>query len=113
MNGPLEIVRELRDRGIALFIVGDELRYRAPKGALTEELRELLQRHKPGLIQFLARAGITAVYRQCPPYPDGTGLVKCFYCTRLVQGVCNRMRVPMHGISLLRECRYFIMRGGW
>jgi hypothetical protein len=45
-----EVLRESRARGIELFVEGDALRYRAPRGALTAELRAALADHKAELL---------------------------------------------------------------
>jgi tubulysin polyketide synthase-like protein len=48
------ILREVRGRGVELKVVGDELLYR-PRGALTENLRAALLKHKSALMTLLAR----------------------------------------------------------
>jgi hypothetical protein len=53
VNPHLELLAELRARGVMLTAVGDRLRYRAPKGALTAELRQRLTIHKPELLAAL------------------------------------------------------------
>ncbi len=49
------------------------------------------------------------VHREGPPYPDSRGMVKCFYCSQLVDGRWCRTRAEvMYGISLLISCSDFI-----
>jgi len=48
-----DIVAELRARGVALWVEGDSLHYRAPRGALTPELRTALADHKAELMNRL------------------------------------------------------------
>lgn len=48
--------------------------------------------------------------REGPPYPDGLGRVKCFYCARLVDLVCTASKGKMNGISLLRTCARYEAR---
>jgi hypothetical protein len=57
------VICELRRRGVELSVEGDELRYRAPSGPLTADLREALVVHK---------VEVLALLRQAPtaPQPD-------------------------------------------
>ncbi len=49
----LDLLNELHKRTIHLRCVGDELKVRGPKGALTPELRAALVEHKPVLLALL------------------------------------------------------------
>ena len=49
----LEIVRHLRQRGVTLWLEGERLRYRAPKGVLTPSLRAELLANKPQIMDLL------------------------------------------------------------
>ncbi len=51
---PIGLLAELRRRGVELAVHGDKLRYTAPKGALTDELREGMRQHKQALIELLS-----------------------------------------------------------
>jgi len=51
---PTALLAELRRRGVELAVHGDKLRYTAPKGALTDELREGMRQHKQALIELLS-----------------------------------------------------------
>ena len=57
----VEVLGELRQRGVTLEPNGDSLRYRAPKGVLTVELREALVENKAELIQLLSKAETSTV----------------------------------------------------
>ena len=50
-----QLLTELRERGIRLWLHGERLGIDAPKGALTEPLRERLRAAKPELVQLLQR----------------------------------------------------------
>jgi len=52
-----ETLAELHRRGVALEPNGDRLKYRAPQGALTPELRKAMAEHKAAIISTLRRLG--------------------------------------------------------
>ena len=52
-----EILTKLDRRGVVLEPNGDKLRYRAPQGALTPELREAITENKAEIISTLRRLG--------------------------------------------------------
>ena len=58
-----EILAELDRRGVVLEPNGNKLRYRAPQGALTPELREAITENKAEIISTLRRLGDS----QLPP----------------------------------------------
>ena len=49
----LALLKEIEDSGVVLSVVDGKLRYQAPKGALTPELREYISNHKRGLLEYL------------------------------------------------------------
>ena len=51
-----QFVLHLRKQGIKLWMDGERLRYRAPKGALTAALRQELREKKAELVAFLGQA---------------------------------------------------------
>jgi hypothetical protein len=54
-----DLIQRLHDAGVILTVDGDRLRYRAPSGALTPELRAALEELKPDLVhEYHERAGI-------------------------------------------------------
>ncbi|MGO9530564.1 MAG: hypothetical protein ACLP3B_05220 [Syntrophobacteraceae bacterium] len=112
MSNLLELIDGLRASGVHLAAEGDRLRYRAPKGVLTDEIKQALVNHKPGIIRLL-QAGTTTSYREGPPYPDDRGLVKCLYCVRLNlvghKAICRISGESKMGIALLIECFDFAM----
>lgn len=56
MTSATAVICELRRRGVELSVEGDGLRYRAPSGALTADLREALVAHKVEVLALLAQA---------------------------------------------------------
>ena len=56
------LLAELKDLGIKLRTSGDKLRFTAPTGALTPELRSRLQANKTEILEYLRGAT-----RYCPP----------------------------------------------
>jgi len=66
-----EFLQKTRERGIVLEADGDTLRYRAPKGSLTPELRAAMARHKGEIIAALA-SGERTGHGHCPG-PDRCG----------------------------------------
>ena len=55
------LLATLRDRGVEFTADGGSLRYRAPKGVLTPELRDALTRHKGEILTLLQGADETSV----------------------------------------------------
>ena len=55
------IVTELEHAGVRLWVEGDRLRFRAPRGVLTEELRGVLRRNRDELLAHLRRDELPAV----------------------------------------------------
>ncbi len=54
-----ELLQAIHDAGIVLTVEGDRMKYRAPAGAVTPELRAALAELKPGLVyEYHERAGI-------------------------------------------------------
>lgn len=62
----VELMSHLRDLDIRLWLDGDRLRFSAPDGAMTPELREQLVAHKADIITFLREAKV-AVQGAAPP----------------------------------------------
>lgn len=56
-----EIIESLAQQGIQLWVEGENLRFRAQKGALTPELRALLTENKPALVAHLRAQSQQAV----------------------------------------------------
>ncbi|NNH68382.1 non-ribosomal peptide synthetase [Nocardia uniformis] len=49
------MVTDLRQRGVHLWVDGEQLRFRAPQGVLTDEHRAQLVAHKPAVLEYLTR----------------------------------------------------------
>jgi len=49
----MKILESFTDRGITLFVEAEKLKYRTPKGKLTQEDMELLKANKESIIQYL------------------------------------------------------------
>ncbi|MBL8986311.1 MAG: amino acid adenylation domain-containing protein [Gemmatimonadetes bacterium] len=50
------LVAQLRELGVTLWLEGDRLRFAAPPGRLTPELREAMKQHRQELVELLATA---------------------------------------------------------
>ncbi|CCH32769.1 non-ribosomal peptide synthetase [Actinosynnema sp. NPDC047251] len=66
-----ELVADLARRGVLLWADGDELRVRAPRDALTDELRTALKEHKDGILTTLREraADLPAAIPKVVPAP--------------------------------------------
>ena len=53
---PAELIAKIGELGGRLYLDDGELRLKAPKGALSEELRAELAANKQGLIEFIQAA---------------------------------------------------------
>lgn len=95
----LNLLQTIRDRGVSIRLQGDRLV--CNPGRLVKDLADEIRANKPAILEALRREG--------PPYPDGLGRVKCVYCSRLVEGICEATGERMLGISLLIECGRFVM----
>lgn len=67
-----QLLADLTGGRVTLFLDGDRLRFRAPEGALTPELRELIAEHRAAIIKRLRRGANGAMAR-----PSG-----CVICDR-------------------------------
>ncbi|MBN1238807.1 MAG: AMP-binding protein, partial [Gammaproteobacteria bacterium] len=78
------LIRRLRERDIRLWTDGAKLRYSAPEGAMTEEIRAEVAKHRAELLAFLAAA--EAANDDMPPLgraPRGAPLPLSFAQERL------------------------------
>jgi hypothetical protein len=55
-----QFLAELTEQGVKLWSEGDTLRFRAPKGVITPELRDLLVLDKGKLISLLSQSNTSA-----------------------------------------------------
>ena len=53
----VELTATLSSRGITLFLDGDALRFRAPKGALTEDLKQRIAEQRAEIVGRLQNQG--------------------------------------------------------
>ncbi|MFP5284214.1 MAG: condensation domain-containing protein, partial [Thermoanaerobaculia bacterium] len=69
----VKLIAELRERQVELWLEGDRLRYRAPEGGLTPELRSRLQEHRERIVEFLqsAREAVRSERAGIPRAPEG------------------------------------------
>ncbi|URN13796.1 hypothetical protein LUW77_27615 [Streptomyces radiopugnans] len=58
---PETLVADLRERGVQLWEDGGRLRFRAPRGVLTDEWREALAAHKEAVLACLRAESLTVV----------------------------------------------------
>jgi hypothetical protein len=90
-----ELLRALADRAVELYLDGDRLRFRAPEGALTPELRGDIAAHRLAIIEHLRMPATTTVgTRRCgncdwrnwrdEPPKDGRIRTTCGKCGRFI-----------------------------
>ncbi|ACY13738.1 MBL fold metallo-hydrolase [Haliangium ochraceum] len=76
-----ELIRHLRERNIELWVDAERLRYRAPAGALSDDLRELVGRYKPQLIDLLRDRNATENGDiAIRPFLVSPFMAKCYVC---------------------------------
>lgn len=106
MMGAQSILDQLRDIGIAVSIEDERIAVK-PASWLTPELRHAIREHKADLMRLVDAE------REGPPYPDGLGRVKCFYCENCeiaaTKAICRVSGESMAGIALLVTCSGFTM----
>ena len=56
-----DLLAQVTDLGVELTLEGDNIRYQAPKGVLTPDIRAALRQSKPQLIQLLSKSRTTRV----------------------------------------------------
>mgnify|MGYP001210827864 FL=1 len=64
-----ELISCLREAGIKLYLDNGELRFQAPKGALTPELRDKLVENKGEVIAFLRKVSLESSTMRQPIVP--------------------------------------------
>lgn len=70
MSEVQDLIRTLEDRDIRLEVIDDRLRIDAPKGALTDDLRQTLQMRKPELMDALRRDWASDAQKVIAALPD-------------------------------------------
>ena len=53
MEESKKLIEELKTKAIELHRTGDKLKWKAPKGAMTKEIRDSLKQHKPELLKLV------------------------------------------------------------
>lgn len=80
-----EAIREARRRGIVLTPAGPTLHFRGPKGALREELKRELKRHKSAIIALLVEGCPTYTCSRCERFVFAEADVVCYWCRRAAE----------------------------
>ena len=75
-----QALQEARHRGITLTPAGTALRFVGPKGALNEELKLALKKHKPSIIALLEEGRPTHPCSRCERFAFAEPDVVCFWC---------------------------------
>lgn len=97
----IALMQDLARRGVVLTAEAGRLRYRAPAGAVTPDLRRQLERNKAALLLALAgNAQQTGLFDGAAPSPDAARLVahrghdlpQAPHAARLVHGDFERAR---------------------
>jgi hypothetical protein len=95
---PAQLLERARALGIVLTVSGDKLRYEAPSGRMTSELRDALSAHKAailGLLEAESRSARRIVSREGQldgrsathwPLDDWGDLRPCLVCKNLAKG---------------------------
>ena len=80
-----ELLNHVRRQGVKLWVDSGQVRYRAPKGVLTEVLREQLAAHRNEILELLRapRGGPAADDTSIPRAPRTGGLPLSFIQERL------------------------------
>ncbi len=78
-----EVLQEAQRRGIVLTPAGTALRFSGPKGALNEELKLALVRHKPEILALLKepRSGYPCARCQTFAFPEAGTF--CYWCRKV------------------------------
>lgn len=75
-----EVLQEAQRRGIVLTPAGRALRFRGPKDALSEDLKQALKRHKPEILQLLGEGRSTYPCSLCGRFSFAEAEVVCYWC---------------------------------
>lgn len=79
-----EALQEAQRRGVVLTPAGATLRFRGPKGALSDELKSNLKRHKPEIIALLEEGYPTYPCSKCEQFAFAHADVVCYWCRKVL-----------------------------
>ncbi len=104
-----ELLNELSARGVTLRPAPDGIRYQAPRGALTPELRERLVASKPAVLEILALERVRETWKpgEWLAYREGDALFASKYAGIGPAGHINLTladgalrAIPVHRVAL-------------
>ncbi len=75
-----EALQEAKRRGIVLTPQRTAIRFRGPRGALSEELKRELVRHKPEILVLLRAGRSTYPCSACGRFAFAQADVVCYWC---------------------------------
>ncbi len=78
-----EALQKAQRLGIVLTPVGATLRFRGPKGALSEALKRELVRHKPEIIVLLGEGLSTYPCTTCGQFAFHEADTVCYWCRKV------------------------------
>ena len=120
----LELLSYLRSRDVTLWVEGDRLRYSAPSGVITPDLRDELGKHKDELLAFLPKTDSTNGFTRPPirPIPRQAEYLASFSQWRLwfvdrlspspvyTSGNCMRLTGPLNVAALEQSLNEIVRR---
>src|SRR5215813_4896695 len=76
----IQIIDELKTRGVILKVANDKLAVDAPRGLITAEWREELSRLKPEIISILKSSAVHMLKESCSELQSVATLLRCPEC---------------------------------
>ena len=80
-----DAIREAHRRGIVLTPAGTALRFVGPEGALSEDLKRELKKHKPEILNLLEEARSTYPCSRCERFVFAEPDIMCYWCRRAAE----------------------------
>jgi hypothetical protein len=100
----IEFLTDLEKAGANVTVRDGKLRCEAPKGVITEDLKQLLATHKAEIISLLQAEAAT----------NGHGRPCCCHCSKFgpigAEAGCSKPSDPSYAMGELIECRDFVMK---
>ncbi len=95
---PQQLIESLAGQGVTLWFEGDNLKYRAPQGALTPDCREMLRQQKGQVLEALRGAAGQTIRTHAPSFAQqalwllwqampGTSAYNVAFCARVISAV--------------------------